>query len=459
MMPALAGPICWGSAASAAEPLHRFDIRPQPLSRALVALATQANISIGFTASARCMAQDRGVVGQMTVAQALATLLDGSGCGYRMIDARAAEIIAAPVRKAAPPITPQADAAPPLSELVVVATRRLTPASQLAYAVSVVESNARGDLGARDTADLAATVPSMIVTNLGAGRDKILLRGLSDGPLTGRTQSTVGLYLDDVRLTYNAPEPDLRLVDMARVEVLRGPQGALYGAGSLGGVVQLVTVQPQLGVLSGSISATAATTAHGDGSNTIDGVLNVPMLSGRGAVRLVAYRDVQGGYIDDEALGIRHANETVLEGGRLAASLKLDDRWSVSARVVTQAINSADTQYAFAGAAPYARRTLVREPHDNDFLEANVSLQGDLAWGEAHWTTAVVKHRVVSRYDATDAPPVPVAARPVAFDDSDAITSVVTEGTVASVGAGPPLAGGVLPRPQLAGCRPDSVGP
>ena len=95
---------------------------------------------------------------------------------------------------------------------MVLATRRPTPADRLAYAVSAIDGRTLSAQGLRDAGDLAMAVPSMTVTNLGAGRDKIMLRGLSDGPLTGRTQSMVGLYLDDTRLTYNAPDPDLLLV-------------------------------------------------------------------------------------------------------------------------------------------------------------------------------------------------------------------------------------------------------
>jgi iron complex outermembrane receptor protein len=418
--------------AVAAEPAQAFNIPRQPLNAALVALATQADVSIGTRAAAQCAAQSQPVFGRLTLDAALTRMLAGTGCGYRMLDARAVEIVRLPTPR--PPRREVARAAPSsnLDELIVVATRRPTRADSLAYAVSALDDRSLSALGIRDSNDLALTTPSMTVTNLGAGRDKILIRGLSDGPLTGRTQSMVGLYLDDVRLTYNAPDPDLRLVDMARVEILRGPQGALYGAGSLGGVLQLVTVQPQLGEFGGWISATQAVTRGGDGSNAIEGAVNLPFMAGRGALRLVGYRDLQGGYINDAALGLKQVNRTVRTGGRLAATLQLSDRWTVSVGLVAQEINSDDTQYALAGQPPYTRRNQVREPHDNDFAEAHVSLQGDFDRAEAHWTTGLVRHRIASRYDASSMPPVPVPAGPAAFDDEDAIDSLITEATLTS---------------------------
>jgi outer membrane receptor protein involved in Fe transport len=69
-------------------------------------------------------------------------------------------------------------------------------------------------------------------TQLGPGRNKLFIRGVADSSFTGPTQATVGQYLGDVRLNYNAPDPDLNLYDIARVEVVEGPQGTLYGAGS-----------------------------------------------------------------------------------------------------------------------------------------------------------------------------------------------------------------------------------
>ncbi|HRD26867.1 MAG TPA: TonB-dependent receptor, partial [Caulobacter sp.] len=163
-----------------------------------------------------------------------------------------------------------------------------------------------------------------------------------------------------------------------------------------------------------------------------EGMVNLPLFGGRGAVRAVAWREQAGGYIDDAGLGLTNVNRTVRLGGRLAASVELNDRWSLSAGIVGQAIDSADTQYALAGEPPYTRRNSLREPHDNDFAEINASLRGDLGWARLNWSTAFVDHRLDSRYDATIAPPVPMPPGPAAFDDENGIVSVVTEATLLS---------------------------
>ena len=434
--------ICiWGRPATAADAVFQFNIPRQALSAALVDLATTAGVSISTRAARACAPQGQSLVGRYTLPVALARLLDGTGCSYRLLDPRAVEIVpAAPTRsaaKTAPLVATSSAVSSDFDELIVVATRRPTAADRLAYAVSALGEASLSQLGATDDADLAMTTPAMTVTNLGSGRDKILLRGLSDGPLTGHTQAMVGIYLDDVRLTYNAPDPDLRLTDVSQVEVLRGPQGALYGAGSLGGVLHVATTAPDRQAFGGWLSVTGAATQGGANSDGVEGALNLPLLAGRGAARIVAYRDDDGGYIKDTALNLRNVNHATREGFRLATDLDLTAVWTVSAGVVGQSIESADTQYVFAGQPAYSRNLALREPHDNDFAEAHVGLEGRLDWADVKWTTALVTHHLTSRYDATTAPPVAVPPGPAAFDDSDEIRSLVSEATLTSKGAGP----------------------
>ncbi|KQY92301.1 TonB-dependent receptor [Caulobacter sp. Root1455] len=424
----------WGGCASAAQPRLSFDIPSKPLKTALVDLAVQAGVSISTQAAAGCAPASRPVRGRFTLQDGLTRMLAGTGCGFRMIDAGAVEIVrlpaAKPVARKAAPTEPGPSAA--LDELVVVATRRPTPADRLAYAVSAVEGSAITGQGLRDANDLAFTVPAMTVTNLGPGRDKIMLRGLSDGPLTGRTQSMVGLYLDDTRLTYNAPDPDLLLIDIAQVEVLRGPQGALYGSGSLGGVLHLVTEPPAPDRFEAWIAGSVGATQGGDGSNGLSGMVNLPIFKGRGAVRAVLYRDQQGGYIDDAGLNLTNVNRSLRSGVRLNVKVDLGGGWTLTGGGAAQFINSDDTQYALTTEPPYTRRNQVREPHDNDFAEAHLNLKGEIDGIQARWTISAVDHDITSRYDASAAPPIALAPGPAAYDDDDRTHSVVTEGSLAS---------------------------
>jgi outer membrane receptor protein involved in Fe transport len=424
-------------AADAADLTVMFRIPREGLGAALIDLAVQADISISTQAMAACHGRDDALVGRFTVRDALEKRLDGSGCGFRQLNPRAFEILANPAT--APKRHPTQSASVALDEVdpvVVVATRRAARESHLAYPVSTAGERILVSQGIEDLGDLARITPSMTVTNLGLGRDKILLRGLSDGPLTGRIQSMVGLYLDDVRLTFDAPDPDLRMVDIEKVEVLRGPQGALYGAGSLGGVVQMLTTPPDPSKVSAWVAATGAATVGGSNSGAVDAVFNTPLAGGRGAARAVLYREVQGGYIRDSLLGVGHANATGRDGGRLSLVFDLNDSWTVSGGGALQVINSADTQYADPGLAAYARNVQVREPHDNDFAEYHLGLQGDLGWGVAKLSAAYIRHSLFSRYDASRGAPLTAPPAPAAYDEQNNVGALVAEATLSSRPAG-----------------------
>jgi outer membrane receptor protein involved in Fe transport len=361
------------------------------------------------------------------------------GCAFQPIDARSFRVFGAPpprlTGRAPPP--PEAGPAPalvnPLDELVVTAERRAEPLVGRAYAITAVSGQDLRRFGEKSFADLAPQMVGVVVTNLGSGRNKIFVRGLSDGSFTGHTQSTVGLYLDDVPITYSAPDPDLRLVDIERVEVLRGPQGTLYGSGSIGGIVRFVTVKPDPQAFAGSIGVEALATQHGAQGTGLDGVINLPVLGGRGAVRIAAYRDERPGYIDNTRLGLRDVNYGQRSGVRVAGLLELPRNWRVQAGFAHQSINTRDSQYAQGSGGRLTRDTQVREPHDNDFSQVNISLTHAGEAANLKISAAFIDHSPQSRYDATGAFGV---AGPQAFDEARQVDLFVADAVLTSAREG-----------------------
>lgn len=429
-----AGIVCCAAAPVEAAELRVFRLLPAPVDRAVVAFARQGAVSVGGYPAPGCAGRSRVTVGVMSPAEALRRLLP-SGCGFEMVDADTFRIVArpvAPASKAPAPAAPPATAVAGVEELVVTAEKRIEPLRGTPFAVSALSGEDVRRLGGRSFSDVALQIAGVTVTNLGSGRNKIFVRGLSDGSFTGKTQSTVGLYLDEVPITYSAPDPDLRLADVERVEVLRGPQGTLYGSGSIGGIVRIVTAKPDPQRFAGAVTVEAADTQHGAGSSGGEAMLNLPFGS-RSAVRLVAYRDVRGGYIDNVRLGLRDVNRGARSGVRAAAMAELPAGWHVEASYAHQSINTRDSQYAQGVGGPLTHDAWVREPHDNDFTQVSATVARNGGVADLKVSAAFIDHAQDTRYDAFGSLGV---AGPAAFDEARIIDLWVAEAVLSSAGGG-----------------------
>lgn len=344
------------------------------------------------------------LVGVFTLREALDRAAAAGGCGYGFIDARTVRF--SPLRPAPrpqiavrPPAPTAIETVAPLSPLIVTAGKRPARLGSLPGGVSVIGSPQLQDTGVGETGSVSRQTAGFITTNLGAARNKILLRGLSDGTFTGRTQSTVGTYLDDLPVNYNAPDPDLRLIDVDRVEVLRGPQGALYGAGSLSGIYRIVTRPPEIGAYTASAGVTVADTESGSNSYRFEGVVNVPT-SAQSALRATIYHDIDGGYLDDVNLRLSNVDKTTRRGGRAAWRAELG-QWEVRLGAAGQSVSSKDTQYVTLAPGGPRRANQVRETHRNRLGQTSVRISGSGDWGRFESVTGYVAHKFASRYDAT----------------------------------------------------------
>lgn len=373
-----------------------IDIPAQPVNQALVALALKTGISIGGVDPARCGPLSRAIRGRMTPERALRAILASSQCDVKRIDSRTFRLDLRPT-PSRPPVQLSPTEAFDTEEVLV--TRRPVRAELLPRAVSVVSGGAVIQ-NHFDIAKLAARVPGMTITNLGPGRNKIMLRGVSDGIITGRTQSTVGLYLDDSPLTYNAPDPDLLLVDVARVEVLKGPQGALYGQGSLSGVVRVVTNRPRLDRFEADVGAGLGFTDGGDASWRATALANLPLIRDRLALRAVAYQDESGGFIEDIVDGRAVTNATRRVGGRAAIAWAIDDRFQFESTLATQSLSTDNSQYVLDDTTPFRRQLDVAEPHDNRFVNLSAGLEGKLEKGTLKLFVNHLRHDISTGYDA-----------------------------------------------------------
>jgi iron complex outermembrane recepter protein len=418
-------------AAQAAAPRVRFHIAPKRLSEALLDLAQQANVTLIGAGACDGATLRSTVAGSFTVEQALDQLLGGAPCAWKMIAPGAVEI-----RALARTSSAQAPASPAVSELLVTATKRVRDPRQLAVSVTAVSGGDLQATGASDAAEGAAQL-DILSTNLGPGRDKLLLRGLSDGAYTGRARSTVATYLDDLPINYNAPDPDLRLVDVERVEIARGPQSTLFGAGFLSGLYRIVSHKPDLERFSDELRASSSITEHGSPSGDVEGYVNTPIWADIAGVRVAAYDELDGGYLNDIVLRKDNANRTERRGVRSIFLLQPQSDWSVEVSLAAQHLRSNDTQYTTPGLG-LTRDNRIAEPHVNDIGLATVSLRKSWGWADFTSTSGVVRHDYASFYDATAVQDLYTShAETSAYSEKARVTMFVEDAFLTSRGAGP----------------------
>jgi outer membrane receptor protein involved in Fe transport len=437
----VAASLSLGPAAEAASPEVRLRVARKPVRAALIDLALQAEVSLGGDLDA-CRGESPTIAGLMALETALSRVLAGSGCTFAILDQRTVVVrralpklppAAAYAPRPAPPVVAEAEGEVALGEVVITAQRFPNLPGRTPYAISAVSGEAITRERASSLADIGFQVAGLTTTNLGPGRDKILLRGLSDGAFTGQTQSIVALYLDEVPITYNAPDPDLRLADIERVEVMRGPQGTLYGGGTIGGVVRLATRKPNLDEISGQVLAGASATRHGGVGGELEGTINLPLLAGKVAMRAVGYVERSPGYIDNAGPARNDVNASERNGARLSLRAVLSPAWQVMAVTNYQVIHNHDTQYGVARLGPLIRDNAVREPHANSFDQYSVTLTGDGDWGRLTASVSQLGHDFSSRYDATSQTALfGLPTGPAAFDDARSTDLVVGEVTYAT---------------------------
>lgn len=206
---------------------------------------------------------------------------------------------AAPADQAATP-----DAKPTgIGEIVVTATRRSESVQKVPISLQALTPEKLEQRQVVNFADYAALLPSVSYASLGPGRSDLYFRGVSfasEGAGDTSQQSVAGIYLDEIPMTTAGRMPEVHVYDMQRVEALAGPQGTLFGSSSLSGTLRLITNKPKLGVLEGGYDVEVNKfTKGGANVGTVDeGFINIPVAKNV-AVRLMAYYDHTGGYIDN----------------------------------------------------------------------------------------------------------------------------------------------------------------
>jgi iron complex outermembrane recepter protein len=281
-----------------------------------------------------------------------------------------------------------------LADIVVTARKMTERLQDTPMSVTVISTDAIEKTSATVLEDLGRETPGLTIVSAAPGQNQIILRGLSGN-------NTVGFYLDDTPLSIgigNAVQPanfdmDPALFDLDRVEVLRGPQGSLYGASSFGGTVRYITNQPNLTEEHVTAKVTGSGTQDGGFNEEVDGLINQPVIPGYLAVRAMVFDRNNSGYIDqyptdpNNYLAVlpgpvdKNINTEQTFGGRIAIEAKPIDEFIATLAAYYQHM---DLGAPFTFDAPPGsfsdpiQSRLVREPSTDQVQLYTLTLQGDI---------------------------------------------------------------------------------
>lgn len=288
----------------------------------------------------------------------------------------------------------------PVDEIVVTASKREERLRDVPASVTALSADALQRIQAQRFDDYLNRVPSAVLISGRQGETQIVLRGVTSG--ANQTNPSVGTYVDEtpygsstVFASGNTLTPDLDPFDVERIEVLRGPQGTLYGASTLGGLLKFVTARPDPGGLHGRVEVGGQSIEHGDTGFTVKGMLNLPLVADKAALRVSAYHRDDPGFIDDPLLGSSDVDGAKVDGGRASLLLKPSERITLRLTAIAQKLEAGSTSSMDVDRVTLrplygdlAQRRDLRQDLNIDYRLYNATLDWDLEWATLTSTTS-----------------------------------------------------------------------
>ena len=293
----------------------------------------------------------------------------------------------------------------PLTEIVVTATRRAQPLQDVPASVAVVDPDQFAQGGLNSLADVLAYVPGVIFNDNGApGQGSVTMRGVTNIFST----ASVGIYIDDI--PYGSETSfaeganfalDALLADIDRVEVIKGPQGTLYGASSMGGALRYITREPSLTEVHGKVSSDFSETYHGGFNQLYKGSVSVPLINNMLALSVSGFYQDADGFIDETSRSLKDVNGAKLKGGSAALLFEPTDKLKIKLNYMNQKFdfqNANAVPFDVTTGTPTAGRYNEVAPTDTPtaikFELAGATLEYQLGWATA---TAVSSYQKFSQ--------------------------------------------------------------
>ncbi|WP_175597134.1 TonB-dependent receptor [Peristeroidobacter soli] len=315
-----------------------------------------------------------------------------------------------------------------LQEIIVTASRREERLRDTPSAITAITGANLETMGVQSFRDYASLVPGLSQRDTGApGLGTIILRGMNTGGQ--QTTNTTAYYVDDTVFTASGflsqgalvtPEPELAEID--RIEVLKGPQGTLYGASSLGGLIRIVTKKPDASEAYGNVRTEFTTMSGGEEGYMIRGSLNAPIVRDKLAIQAAGYKRSLPGFADNVATGTEDANSSDLYGGRVVVRATPTDDLTIDVSGLIQ--NIENDGYSYESLVPGTQRPLYGDYKYDHYRNFGSSLKYRLANATLTWagldagsliaSASYAEYDVNTRSDATSTyVPVAQARAPV----------------------------------------------
>lgn len=305
-----------------------------------------------------------------------------------------------------------ADAGESLETIVVTAQKREQRDIDVPASVSAISADTLTSLGQYRVEDFAAEIPGLSLTSLKPGENQFTIRGITTG--LNQSAPSTSIYIDEAPIgsvnAYTAGSqlaPDLDPALLNRIEVLKGPQGTLYGAGAMGGMVRFVTVGPDFENLTGSLTVGGNTVAHGGDGWLGRFYVNIPLASSM-ALQLSGFDREDAGYIKD-LNGRKDVNQSHTSGGRIAYTWRLGDDWKISAWALTQRVTDGDNSTEDVNAqtlrpvyASLTQNVLIPQPTKDQYDVYNITVHGKVAFFDLVSSTTYQTINANATGDATD---------------------------------------------------------
>ncbi|MBA4793839.1 MAG: TonB-dependent receptor [Phenylobacterium sp.] len=270
-----------------------------------------------------------------------------------------------------------------VEEIIVTATKREESVREISGSVSAVSGAQLEALGAQSYADYIARTPGVVFNEFQPGTSHVVIRGVATSSGNVQGQGTTGYYINEVPLTepgWTIVIPDIDAFDVDHVEILRGPQGSLFGSASMGGAVNYVANKADASGYDAEVEGTLSQTKNADLGGGLKGMINIPIIEDTLAVRAVGTYRNDPGYLDNVGIGEDGSSDITISGGRLSVVWTPSDATELSWMSLYQKTEADDAPYRNPAIGDLARSTALAEPNDTDVTLHSLRLDQDFGF-------------------------------------------------------------------------------